>query len=138
MPLGRRMSKDVAEALEADRVLAENYRDRLGEATAAEAALRAVQEADSTDAGGRAEAVAFDRALTAALEAALAAERVAAGPKVYAPAAADAGTRRAAEIAFRRAKARPAVQPWTDEVDRLRTVREAHRLSFRDVPAVAG
>ncbi|XVQ15362.1 plectin [Spirillospora sp. CA-255316] len=137
MPLGRRMSKDVAELFEADRVLADTYRERLAEATEAEAALRAAQGADSTDAGPRAEAIAFDRALTAALSAAEAAERVAAGPKVYAPEGADAKARRAAEIAFRRAKAKTAVRPWTDEVDRLRTAREAHRLSYRVVPAVA-
>ena len=137
MPLGRRMSKDVAELFEADRVLADTYRRRLAEATEAEARLRAAQSADPSGAAPRAEAIAFDRALTAAIEAAEAAERVAAGPKVYAPENADAKTRRAAEIAFRRAKAKPAVQPWTDEVDRLRTAREAHRLSYRVVPAVA-
>ncbi|MFC5745481.1 plectin [Actinomadura rugatobispora] len=137
MPLGRRMSKDVAELLEADRVLAETYRERLAGATEAEAALRAAQGADSTDTGARAEAVAFDQALTAVLQAAEAAERVAAGPKVYAAEGADAKTRRAAEIALRRSKAKTAVRPWTDEVDRLRTAREAHRLSYRDVPAAA-
>ncbi|MEW2358503.1 plectin [Spirillospora sp. NPDC029432] len=137
MPLGRRMSKDVAELIEADQVLAGTYRDRLAEATEAEGALRAAQEADPSDAGPRAEAVAFDEALTAALLAAEAAERVAAGRKAYAAPGADAGTRRAAEIALRKAKARPAVRPWTAEVDRLRTAREAHRLSFRTAPAVA-
>jgi hypothetical protein len=137
MPLGRRMSKDVAELIEADRVLAETYRDRLAEATDAESALRAAQEADASDTGARAEAIAFDKALTAALQAAEAAERVAAGPKAYAAPGAAAKAVRAAEIAYRKAKARPAVQPWTAEVDRLRTAREAHRLSYRTVPAVA-
>lgn len=137
MPLGRRMSKDVAELIEADKVLAETYRDRLAEATRAEAALRAAQQADPSDAGAREEAIAFDRALTAALLAAEAAERVAAGPKAYAGPGADADTRRAAEMAFRKARARTAVRPWTDEAVRLRTAREAHRLSFRTVPAVA-
>ncbi len=60
------------------------------------------------------------------------------GPKVYATPAQDARTRRAAEIAYRKAKARPAVHPWTDEVDRLRTAREAHRLSFKTVPSELG
>jgi hypothetical protein len=137
MPLGRRMSKDVAELIEADRVLAETYRDRLAEATDAESALRSAQEADASDTGARAEAIAFDKALTAALLAAEAAERVAAGPRAYAAPGAGAKAVRAAEIAYRKAKARPAVQPWTAEVDRLRTAREAHRLSYRTVPAVA-
>jgi hypothetical protein len=60
------------------------------------------------------------------------------GPKVYAVDTQDAKTRRTAEIAYRKAKARPAVRPWTDEVDRLRTAREAHRLSFRPVPSELG
>ncbi|MFD0534371.1 hypothetical protein ACFQY7_11955 [Actinomadura luteofluorescens] len=75
--------------------------------------------------------------MTDVLAAAEAAERVAMGPKVYSTQAQDAKTRRAAEIAYRKAKARPAVRPWTDEVDRLRTAREAHRLSFRTRPAAS-
>jgi hypothetical protein len=138
MPLGRRKSNDVAEPIEADRALAGTYRDRLAEATEAEGALRAAQAADASADGPRAEVIAFDRALTAALLAAEAAERVAAGPKTYAAPGAGAKTVRAAEIAYRKAKARPAVQPWTAEVDRLRTAREAHRMSYRTVPAVAG
>jgi hypothetical protein len=135
MPLGRRRSKDVAEPIGADRALAGTYRDRLAEANEAEKALRAAQASDSTDAGPGAEAVAFDQALTAALLAAEAAERLAAGPKAYAAEGADFPVRRAAEIAYRKAKAKPAVHPWTDEVDRLRTAREAHRLSYRVVPS---
>jgi hypothetical protein len=138
MPLGRRRSKDVADLMEADRALAATYRERLAEATAAEKALRAAQTAGSSDAGTGEETIAFDRALTAALLAAEAAERVAAGPKVYVAGDADARARRAAEIAYRKAKARPSVRPWTDEVDRLRTAREAHRLGYRVVPATAG
>ncbi|WP_395105717.1 plectin [Actinomadura sp. SCN-SB] len=137
MPLGRRKSKDVAELIEADRELAGTYRDRLAEANEAEEALRAAQAAGGTDVGPREEAIAFDRALTAALLAAEAAERVAAGPKAYAPEGADPKTRRAAEIAYRKAKAKPSVRPWTEEVDRLRTAREAHRLSYRTVPNTA-
>jgi hypothetical protein len=61
------------------------------------------------------------------------------GPKTYAPEdAKDSGkARRDAEIARRKAKARPSVRPWTDEVDRLRTAREAHRLGYRVGPGVA-
>ncbi|GAA2594172.1 plectin [Actinomadura fulvescens] len=142
MPLGRRVSKDVIETYEADQRLADAYKDRLRAAAEAEEALRAAQS------GGRAGdrvgddalrelAVAFDMALTEVLLAAEAAERVASGPKTYAAPSADAKTRRAAEIARRQAKARPAVKPWTDEVDRIRTTREQHRMTFRERPAAA-
>ncbi|MFC9975558.1 plectin [Spirillospora sp. NPDC127200] len=138
MPLGRRMSKDVADLYEADRRLAGAYRDRVAEAAAAERALRAAQAAEGSEDEVRELTIAFDQALTAAIEAAEAAERAEIGPKGYAAAGADAKTRRAAEIATRQGKAKPAVRPWTAEVDRLRTAREAHRLGYRTVPAVAG
>jgi len=138
MPLGRRVSKDVAEQYEADQRLAGEYEDRLAVAGDAERALREAQAADVTGPELRALTVVFDKAMTAALAAAEASERVAMGPKVYSTPAQDAKTRRAAEIAYRKAKARPAVRPWTDEVDRLRTAREAHRLSFKTVPSALG
>lgn len=135
MPLGRRVSKDVAELYEADRRLAAEYEERLAAAAEAERALRDAQASGTTEKELRELTVAFDKALTAALAAAEASERVAMGPKVYATEQQDAKARRAAEIAYRRAKARPAVQPWTAEVDRLRTAREEHRLSYRTRPA---
>ncbi|MFA1550161.1 plectin [Actinomadura chokoriensis] len=138
MPLGRRVSKDVAEPYEADQRLAAEYEDRLAAAGDAERALRKAQAADVAGPELRALTVAFDRAMTSVLAAAEASERVAMGPKVYSADAQDAKARRAAEIAYRKAKARPAVRPWTEEVDRLRTAREAHRLSFKTVPAPLG
>ncbi|QXJ19556.1 plectin [Actinomadura graeca] len=135
MPLGRRVSKDVAESYEADRRLADDYPRLLAAATEAERALRDAQGADTPEAALRALTVAFDEALTGALTAAEAAERAAMGPKAYSTDTQDAKTRRAAEIAYRKAKARPSVHPWTEEVDRLRTAREAHRLAFRTRPA---
>ncbi|QKW36148.1 plectin [Actinomadura sp. NAK00032] len=138
MPLGRRVSKDVAEPYEADQRLAAEYDGWLAAAGDAERALREAQAAGADAAELRALTVAFDKAMTAVLAAAEASERAAMGPKVYATAAQDAKARRAAEIAYRKAKARPAVRPWTDEVDRLRTAREAHRLSFKTVPAALG
>lgn len=138
MPLGRRVSKDIAEPYEADQRLAAEYEDRLAAAGDAERELRDAQAAGAAGPELRALTVAFDKAMTAVLAAAEASERVAMGPKVYAGAGQDAKTRRAAEIAYRKAKARPAVRPWTDEVDRLRTAREAHRLSFKTVPAALG
>lgn len=138
MPLGRRVSKDVAERYEADQRLAAEYEDRLAAAGETERALRKAQAAGVTGPELRALTVAFDKAMTAVLAAAEASERVAMGPKVYSADTQDAETRRAAEIAYRKAKARPEVRPWTDEVDRLRTAREAHRLSFKTVPSALG
>ncbi|MBA9005635.1 MULTISPECIES: plectin [Thermomonospora] len=135
MPLGRRMTKDVMERYAADQELAGTYRDRLADAVRAEDAFRRAQAEGAARPTEelRALAVELDRALTEALRAAEAAERVAMGPKTYAPQDAKdpAKARRAAEIARRKAKARTSVRPWTDEVDRLRTAREAHRLTFR-------
>jgi hypothetical protein len=137
MPLGRRVSKDVAEPYEADQRLAAEYEELLAAAGEAERALRDAQASDVPEARVRELTAGFDKALTAVLAAAEASERVAMGPKVYTSGGQDAQTRRAAEIAYRKAKARPAVRPWTDEVDRLRTAREAHRLSFRPRPAAS-
>ncbi|WP_030168568.1 hypothetical protein [Spirillospora albida] len=134
MPLGRRVGKDVEGLYEADQRLAGEYRTLLGAANRAERALRDAQAAGVAEPELHALTVAFDAALTEALAAAEAAERAEMGPKGYAPADADAKTRRTAEIARRKAKARPSVRPWTAEAVRLRTAREAHRLSYRTVP----
>lgn len=137
MPLGRRISKDVAARMEDDRQLADSYQDRLADATAAEAALRAAQAEERPADEMKALDVAFDRALTAALEAALAAERVEMGPKVYVAEGQDGTARRAAEIAERKARARWTVRPWSEEITRLRTARETHRMSYRAGRGVA-
>jgi hypothetical protein len=137
MAFGRRVSKDVAERYAADELLAGTYRDRLAAAAEAECVLRAAEAEARPAEELRTLSIAFDQALTEALLAAEAAERVAMGTRVYAPEGADARSRRAAEIARREAKAKPAVRPWTDEVDRLRTAREAHRLGYRTGPGVA-
>lgn len=137
MPLGRRVSKDVAELHEADRRLAAEYAERLAAANEAERALREAQGGAAAPAELQELTAAFDMALTEALAAAEAAERAEMGPKAYATDAQDAKAQRAAEIAARKAKATPSVRPWTDEVDRLRTARESHRLSFRTRPTAA-
>lgn len=139
MPLGRRVSKDVMERYAADEELAGTYRDKLAAAADAERALRVAQAKGPIATDLRSYAVALDKALTEALLVAEAAERVASGPKTYTPADAKDTDKAAisARIARRRAKAKPAVRPWTDEVDRLRTAREAHRLGFRVGPRVA-
>ncbi|MBD2898959.1 hypothetical protein amrb99_79360 [Actinomadura sp. RB99] len=137
MPLIRRVDKDVAEQYEADERLAAEYEARLAAAREAERALRDAQGADVPGPELHELTIAFDQTMTEVLAAAEAAERIAMGPKTYVSDAQDAKARRAAEIERRKAKARPSVRPWTDEVDRLRTAREAHRLSFRTRPAAA-
>lgn len=131
MPLRHRVSKDVMDRYAADEALAATYRDRLAAATAAEDALRTVSGEHRDPARDRELAADLDAALGAVLLAAEAAERVACGIGTYAPDDQPGKARRTAEIKRRKAKAKPAVRPWTDEVDRLRTAREAHRLSFR-------
>ena len=133
MPLGHRVSKDVAEQHAADEKLAATYRDAVGAASAAEGELRRAQSENRPDAELRRLAIAFDQALAEAIKVARAAERAAMGPKTYALEGMSGGDRRNAEIAARKAKARTDVRVWTDEVDRLRTARERHLLSFRAV-----
>lgn len=134
MPLGRRVSKDVMERYAADQELAATYQESVGKVSEAEGALRDAQMAHRPDDQVRGLSIALDRVLAHAVAVAEAAERVAMGPRTYPPEATGAKAdqlARKAEIAKRRAKARPAVRPWTDEIDRLRTAREAHRLVFR-------
>src|SRR5690606_41367388 len=84
MPLGRRVSKDVAELYEADRRLAAEYEERLAAAAEAERALRDAQASGTTEQELRELTVAFDKALTAALAAAEASGRVPVGRRTYA------------------------------------------------------
>jgi hypothetical protein len=129
--LGRRVNKDVQERYSADQELAGSYGDKLTAATGAEQELRRAQAAGRPAAELRRLSNALDRAFADAVLAAEASERVAMGTKVYA--SDDPKSVRPAEIAQRKAAARWDVRPWTDEVDRLRTAREAHKLSYRPV-----
>ena len=139
MPLGHRVSKDVLERHAADRKLAATYRDALAVVTDADRALRLAQsEDDRPGAELRMLSAALDRALVDALRAAEAAERAAMGTRIYPAEGASAKGNRDAEIARRRAKARPGVREWTDEVDRLRTARERHLFSFRAAARASG
>jgi hypothetical protein len=131
MVLRRRVSHDIEERLAADGRLAAGYDDRLARVGEADLALRRAQAEGRTGDELRALTIALDKALTDALLAAEAAERVAMGPKTYSPADGAPGEVRTAEIARRRARAKSAVRPWKDEVDRLRTARERHRLGHR-------
>jgi len=129
--LGRKVGKDVQERYQADQELAATYHDRVDAASGAEEALRHGQAAGLADPQLRALSVALDKALTAALLAAQASERVVMGPKTY-----PGDDPRSAAIAARKARATSAVQSWTDEVDRLRTAKEANLLGFRAVARV--
>lgn len=136
MSLGRKRSPEVAERYAADKELAAGLRDRLADAQEAEGRLRSAQAENRPSREVRPLAVAYERALQAAILAADAAERVAMGPKAYEHG--NARQRRAAQIAARRARAKPSVRPYTDEVERLRSLRERHKLTFRTNPSVAG
>lgn len=135
MSLGRKMSPEVAERNAADKELAASLRDRLADAQEAETRLRTAQAEQRTSDEIGSLAIAYERALQAAILVADAAERVAMGPKCYEHG--SAAQRRSAQIAARRARAKPSVRPYTDEVDRLRTLRERHKLTFRTDPSVA-
>src|SRR3569833_492241 len=135
MSLGRKTSPEVTERYAADKELAAGLRDRLARAQEAEARLRSAQTERRPDEEVRLLAIGFARALADAIAAANAAERVAMGTKTYEHG--DARQRRTAQLAARRARAKPSVRPYADELDRLRTLREKHKLTFRTGPSVA-
>ena len=136
MGLGRKMSPEIAERYAADKELAAGLQDRLAEAEEAETRLRTAQAARRAFDEVRELAAGYERALQTAILAADAAERVAMGTKTYEHG--DAKQRRMAQIAARRARAKPSVRPFTDEADRLRSLREAHKLNFRTSRSLAG
>lgn len=124
MVFGRRISPEVAAQLADDRELAANYPDRIAEVERAEGALREAQAGRRDSSEVRLLHGELEAALREAITAAEAAERLAMGARAY-------GSTRAAEIFRRKAKAKHSVRPYSDELDRLRTAREAHKLSFR-------
>jgi hypothetical protein len=129
MAMGRTVSPEVRERYAADEKLAATLSDRLAAAETAGEALRVAQEAHRAPAELIPLDQAYEAALTAALSAAEAAERVAMGPKTYPHG--DARQQRAAQIAARQARAKAKVRPFVQEVSRLRTLREAQKLSYR-------
>jgi hypothetical protein len=131
MGLRHRLSQDVQERYAADQSLAAGYDDKLARVGDADLALRRAESEGRTGDELRALVIGLDKALTEALSTAEAAERAEMGPKTYSPADGSGEEVRTAEIARRKTKAKPAVRRWTDEVDRLRTAREQHRLDFR-------
>jgi hypothetical protein len=136
MRLGRKMSPEVTERQAADKELAAGLGDRLADAQEAERRLHSAQAEHRPFEEVRPLSIGYERALRDAILAAEAAERIAMGHRTYEHG--DAAKRRAAQIAARRARAKPSVRPYTEEIDRLRTLRERHKLTFHTGPAVAG
>jgi hypothetical protein len=102
----------------ADVALAANFSQLLGRTQAAE---REFREAQATGAPASVQyplARNLDVALTDATRAAYASQRAEIGPQGYED-----------RIFFRKAKATSAVHAWTDEAERLLTLRETHRLT---------
>ena len=114
---GRNKVSPAAEAAYlADVALAANFDSLLAAARAAEQAFR---HAQATGATGQYElANQLNDALTDAMRAAYAAERAEIGPRGYED-----------RIYRRKSKAKPAVHAWTDEAERLLTLRESFKLS---------
>ena len=96
----------------------------LDAARAADIALRQGQERRAPVTELHRLATELDAALTAAMLASYAAQRAEIGPRGYDD-----------RIVRRKAKATPAVHAWTDEAERLLTLRETHRLT--GIPRVA-
>ncbi len=102
----------------ADVALAANFNELLARAQAAEREFRQAQAAGAPASVQYPLARDLDVALTDATRAAYAAQRAEIGPLGYED-----------RIYFRKAKATPPVHAWTDEAERLLTLRETHRLT---------
>ena len=102
----------------ADVALAAQFDDLLAQARAAEQAFRKAQARALPISELYPLARTLDTALTDAMRAAYAAERAEIGPRGYED-----------RIYRRKAKARSAVHAWSDEAERLLTLRETHRLT---------
>lgn len=114
--LGRgKVSADAQRCYAQDKELAERLPELLDRARAAEREARDADVADLLEERLRGQE--FDAALTDAMRAAYAAERVAVGPRGYED-----------RIYRRRTLAKPAVKERTQAAERLLTVRETHRL----------
>ncbi|MFB9252579.1 hypothetical protein ACFFWE_30485 [Sphaerisporangium melleum] len=123
------MSREAEVRHHADQEVGKSFPQLVDRARAAESELRRRQAARAGVPELREAALAYDRALTDALRAAEAAQRATLGVKAY-----DDRIRR------RKGRATPEGAKWTQEVDRLRTLREANRLTGiprvpRPVPA---
>jgi hypothetical protein len=116
---GRIKVSAVAEAeYLADVALAANFSQLLARAQAAEREFRQAQATGAPASVQYPLARNLDVALTDVTRAAYASQRAEIGPQGYED-----------RIYFRKAKATPAVHAWTDEAERLLTLRETHRLT---------
>jgi hypothetical protein len=116
---GRYRPSEQAEASYlADVALAAEFDDLLAAARESELAFRRAQAVAAPLAELYPLARKLDLALTDAMRAAYAAVRAEIGPRGYDD-----------RIYRRKAKAKPAVHAWTDEAERLLTLRETHRLT---------
>jgi hypothetical protein len=102
----------------ADVALAANFSHLLANAQQAEREFRHAQATAAPVSVQYPLAHSLDVALTEVTRAAYAAQRAEIGPQGYED-----------RIYFRKAKATPAVHAWTDEAERLLTLRETHRLT---------
>lgn len=124
-----RVSREAEVRFHADQEISKSFPELLAKARQAEAVLRDLRAAGAPELELRAAGLHFDKALTDALRAAEAGQRATFGVKSYDD-----------RLARRKAKATPKGAMWTAEVDRLRTLREANRLTGiprlpRPVPA---
>jgi hypothetical protein len=116
------VSSSATEKHAADVKLADSRPSLLTTAGEAEARFRDAQARRAPVSEQHALAVALDDALTAAMQAAFAAQRAEIGPRGYDD-----------RIYRRKAMAKPAVHKLTGEAEHLLTLRETHRLN--DIPA---
>jgi hypothetical protein len=117
--MGRNKVSGAAEAAYlADVALADNFDGLLADAVEAERAFRQAQAAGAPSAVQYPLAQRLSAALTAAMRSAYAAQRAEIGPRGYDD-----------RIFRRKAHARSAVHAWTDEAERLLTLRESYQLT---------
>ncbi|WP_304455337.1 hypothetical protein [Nocardiopsis sp. YSL2] len=117
MGLAKQSITQARESLAHDRELADRLPELLRSVAEAENALDTAQESDASDEELRRCGLALDAALTEAMRAAYAKERVLVGLKGYTD-----------RIYRRKVSARPKVRAATLDAEQLLTAREAHRL----------
>jgi hypothetical protein len=118
IPRRKPVSQEAEQKFAADQALAARFDELLAEARTAEQELRDGEAANVPLIERYRLAKRLDVALTAAMRAAFAAERVAIGPRGYDD-----------RIYRRKAKATPPVRVWNSEAERLLTLRESHQLT---------
>ena len=126
MPGSYKPGQEALEAYAADAATAAQRGELLDAARAADIAVREAEARRAPVTELHRLAMELDAALTAAMQAAYAAQRAEIGPRGYED-----------RIFYRKAKARPDVRAITAEAERLLTLRENHRLNhIPEVPRV--